>query len=287
MPNEIVIEQKTPVVAFAKRNASEDRIKRDEEELERLKAENASPKKEAPEEDVDDSSLSAEEKTFKKRYGDLRRYSQQKQVELENKINELSEQLSAATKKEMKLPKSEAELQAWARQYPDVYRIVETIAIKKSQEQASSLEDRLKKVDEMERRTAREKAELELLQIHPDFVEIRDQDEFHDWVEDQPKWVQQALYENDTDSRAAARAIDLYKADKGIKKAKTSDTRDAAKAVNTRSGRTTPSAEGGEGVIYESQVAKMSDREYEARQKEIQDAIRAGKFVYDISGSAR
>lgn len=292
MSNEIVIEQKTPVVAFAKRSASEDRIKKDEEELEKMKAEASGSvvkKQQSDEDDEDtgDSALSAEERTFKKRYGDLRRYSQQKQLELENKINQLSEQLSSATKQEMKLPKSEEELNAWAKQYPDVYRIVETIAIKKAQEQQSSLEDRLKKVDEMERRTAREKAEVELLQLHPDFNDIRDQDEFHDWVEDQPKWVQQALYENDTDARAAARAIDLYKADKGIKKAKASDSRDAAKAINTRAGKSAPNIDGADGVIYESQVAKMSDREYEARQEEIQKAIRSGKFVYDVSGSAR
>ena len=31
--------------------------------------------------------------------------------------------------------------------------------------------------------------------------------------EQQGKWVQDALYENDTDARSASRAIDLYKAD--------------------------------------------------------------------------
>ena len=50
---------------------------------------------------------------------------------------------------------------------------------------------------------------------------IRDSDEFHEWAEEQPKWVQDALYENDNDARSAARAIDLYKADMGIGKEKT------------------------------------------------------------------
>ena len=62
----------------------------------------------------------------------------------------------------------------------------------------------------------REKAEVELLKRHPDFAEIRDQDEFHNWVEAQPQWVQKALYENEHDAMSAARAIDLYKADMGI-----------------------------------------------------------------------
>jgi len=34
-------------------------------------------------------------------------------------------------------------------------------------------------------------------------------------------------------------------------------------------------------------VAKMSDKEFEARSEEINKAIRSGKFVYDVSGKAR
>ena len=76
----------------------------------------------------------------------------------------------------------------------------------------------------------RKKAEVELITAHPDFGEIRDDDAFHDWVDEQPKWVQDALYENADDSRSASRAIDLYKADMGIKKTKpASNNKDAAR----------------------------------------------------------
>jgi hypothetical protein len=177
-------------------------------------------------------------------------------------------------------------LSAWATEYPDVYKIVETIAMKKAKEQSTGIEDRLKKIDEAERSTAREKAEFELLRLHPDFGDIRDQDEFHQWVEDQPIGIQQALYENDTDAKSAARAIDLYKSDKGIKTAKKTSDKDLASAVG-RGTRSSPSASSNEGAIYESQVAKMSMKEYESRQEEINTSMRTGKFVYDLSGNAR
>jgi hypothetical protein len=45
--------------------------------------------------------------------------------------------------------------------------------------------------------------------------------------------------------------------------------------------------EGVSGQILESQVQKMSAKEYEARSDDIMEAIRSGKFVYDISGGAR
>ena len=101
------------------------------------------------------------------------------------------------------MPKSEEELEEWAKEYPDVAKIVETIAIKKSQEQAKELEDKIKKINDMQDDALREKAEVELLKRHPDFAEIRDQDEFHNWVEAQPQWVQKALYENEHDAMSA------------------------------------------------------------------------------------
>lgn len=272
-----------------RRNSNEDRITQDEEELKALEEQFKAQTEKNPEakQEQDEEPTNAEEKTFKKRYGDLRRHTQKIETELKSQVEALKQQLEAATKKEIKLPKSEAELNAWAEQYPDVYKIVETIAIKKAKEQAQSLEERMKKVDEMEQAATRSKAEAELMALHPDFDQIRDDDAFHDWVEQQPTWVQKALYENDNDARAAARAIDLYKADKGIAKAKKADPKAAAMAVDTRRGRTTPATENTEGVFYESQINKMSDREFEAKMEDIEKARRLGKIVFDISGAAR
>lgn len=273
------------VVAFGRRNASEERIRQAEEEIEQLR--NPVKQEAVQEAEESDEGLSAEEKSFKKRYGDLRRYSQKQLDEMQKKVDELTQQLNSATKQEMRLPKTQEELDAWAKEYPDVYKLVKTIAIQQAQEQTTGIEERLKKIDEMERNAAREKAEAELMRLHPDFDEIRDQDEFHAWVEDQPSWVQQALYENDNDARAAARAIDLYKADKGIKTKKSNSDREAASAITTRRTRSTPNGEGTEGLIYESQIAKMSTADYERNAQAINDAIKAGKFVYDMSGAAR
>ena len=187
----------------------------------------------------------------------------------------------------MQLPKSDEDIDAWAKEYPDVAAIVETIAIKKAREQQAGLEDRVKEIDEMRDSASRDRAEVELLKVHPDFNEIRDSDEFHEWAEEQPKWVQAALYENDNDARAASRAIDLYKADMNIKTKKPSDNKDAAKSVNTRNSRSQPDATSNNNKMSESKVNKMTSKEYEKHQDEIMEAIRGGNFIYDISGSAR
>ena len=281
------VEQVKVASGFAKRNANKKRIEDEEAELEALLKGNQG--EEETEESIDDGPepTSAEEKTFKKRYGDLRRHAQKKETELQEQIDALKSQLDASTKNEIKYPKSEEELESWMEQYPDVAKIVETIAMKKAHEQASEFESKFKAIDEMKMEAQREKAEAELMRLHPDFEQIRETDEFHNWVEEQPKWVQDALYDNDNDAKSAARAIDLYKADKGIKKSKGSSNKDAAKAVGTRSGRSTPEGDESKSYIKESDVNRMTAQQYEAKQEEIAEAIRTGKFIYDLSGSAR
>ena len=290
MVKEVKIDKKA---FMAKPYSRDEKIKKDEEELEKLKAEQKGEKDDSEtgetKKDVDDTSepKSAEERSFKKRYGDLRRHQQSQQKEFESKIEELTSQLDSATKKEIKLPKSEEELDAWAKEYPDVAAIVETIALKKAKEQSKDIENRMAKMEDMRQEATKEKAEVELLKIHPDFSEIRDQDEFHNWAEEQPKWVQDALYENSSDARSAARAIDLYKIDKGITPKKKLSDKDAAKAVNTRSQKSEPITSESENYLKESVVQAMTTKEYEKRSDEIMEAIRSNKFIYDISGSAR
>ena len=275
-------------VAFANRKYSnEEKRKMEEEELEQLMKEQRGEVEQTTDESQEAEPTNAEEKTFKKRYGDLRRHMQDKEKEFQDQINELKNQLDSASRKQMKLPKSDDDLDAWASQYPDVAAIVETIAIKKAQEQAQALEQRIKVVDEMQYSAKKEKAEAELMRLHPDFDEIRDSDDFHEWAEDQPKWVQDALYENDNDARSAARAIDLYKADRGMSNKKSSSGKDAAKSVDTRNSRSKPQENEASTYLRESQVQKMSAQEYEKKSDEIMEAIRTGKFIYDVSGSAR
>ena len=275
-------------VAFANRKyTNEEKRKMEEEELEQLMKEQRGEVEETTEESQEAEPTNAEEKTFKKRYSDLRRHQQQQAEEFKKEIEALKSQLNQATKKEMKLPKSDADIEQWAADYPDVAAIVETIAMKKAREQSSALEERVKVVDEMQYTAKKEKAEAELMRLHPDFNDIRDSDEFHDWAEDQPKWVQDALYDNDNDARSAARAIDLYKADMGIAKSKPTKDKDAAKSVSTRNSRSRPQDDESSTYLKESQVQKMSPQQYEKMSDEIMEAIRSGKFIYDVSGSAR
>ena len=233
--------------------------------------------------EADDAELSAEEKNFKKRYGDLRRHVQEKEQEWKVKFEKLQSQLDKATKNELVLPKTTEEIEAWASKYPDVAGIVEAIADRKAEERASDIDRRLKEIEELRVDAKRQRAEAELLQLHPDFEEIRADDAFHTWAESQPKVIQDALYENAEDAKSVGRVIDMYKVDKGIKASSpVNNDKDAASSVRTKR-NTQVQQDDASNYLRESQVAKMSIKEYEKRQQEILDAQRSGKFIYDMT----
>ena len=277
---------------YANRKSVEDEEKELEEIIKQQTEEEDAVEQQVAEQEEDQELLSnPEEKTFKKRYGDLRRHSQKQKQEYDEKVTSLQKQLDEVTKTQIQLPKSEEELEEWAKEYPDVSAIIETIAIKKSREQSEEIESRLAEIDSLQSSAKREKAEAELLSWHPDFDDIRSSDDFHDWAEEQPKWVQEALYDNETDARSAARAIDLYKGDRGMgeetQKKSPKSNKAAASLVNTKSQKSVPEVDDTSKKWKESTVEAMSAEEYEKNSESIMDALRSGNFTYDVSGNAR
>ena len=138
-------------VAFVnKPYTQEERQKKDEEEIKQLIEEQKKDAESTTVEPEEKEPVSSEEKTFKKRYGDLRRHVQEKEKEFQTQIDGLKNQLSESTKQNIQLPKSDEDIEQWAKDYPDVAAIVETIATKKAIEQAKKLEERMKSIDEMQ-----------------------------------------------------------------------------------------------------------------------------------------
>ena len=300
-----IVTDATPKTAgFASRgsnySAKQARIEKEEKEIEELmKAQGGTPveeeveAEEAPveakevetteEAEAEDEKLSGEEKSFKKRYGDLRRHMSTKEKEWEARFAALESNTSSTVRP----PKSDEDIEDWARQYPDVAAIVESIAEKKATEKFASAEGRLREFDEAKEEAERSKAETVIRKAHSDFDDLRAGDDFHNWVEEQPKWISDAVYENSDDPRSVIRVLDLYKVDKGMTPSdKKAQAKDAAKTVSKRT-RTPVDATGSESMIKESAVAKMSDKQFEANYDAISEAMQSGKFIYDISGKAR
>lgn len=242
---------------------------------------------EAPELEV----KNAEDESWKKRYGDLRRKHQSDTAILENRLKALETQLNDAVHSQVKLPKSEAEVANWVKQYPDVADIVKTLIHLETKDKQAEIVKVRQEFDESKHELAKQNAYNELLKLHPDFNEIRASSEFHEWVETQHKTVVDSLYENDLDYLWASSSIDKYKLEqKSKQKAAPAPSRDdnrrqAATAVRTP--RTPEPINPNAGEWSESRVEALSRKEYDRYENEIDVAIRSGKFIYDLSAGAR
>ncbi len=238
--------------------------------------------------DAAEEHLNPEEKTFKKRYGDLRRHEQKKAAQarddLAGKDKEI-ERLMSQLKASPSMPKTEAEIEEFVKEHPDVAAVFETMISKRLQEKSAEIDIKFGEIADTTRKNTEDAAEIELKKVHPDFDELQDNPEFHEWAAKLPKVMQKALYEDGEDWRSASRVIDLYKADVAKAKRKTAKKPNAAEAVKVPSRVADVTAP--EGSISESQVAKMTADEYEANEDEITKAIQEGRFVYDLSGAAR
>jgi len=229
--------------------------------------------------------LDQEEASFKKRYGDLRRYSQAQIKEREDKIKELEQQLNTRTAPQ--LPKTKEDIEAWAQKYPDVFGLIKSMIQMDLSEHDQSVQQRLSRLQEDEHKNKVRAAEIELERIHPDFFnEIRVDPAFREWLASKSQRTQDALYKNDTDAAAAAEVITMFKLETGYGKRKPGrPASDAAREVPASS-RTNPGTRG-EATFKESQISRMSAEEYERLEEEISRAHREGRIEMDVTGGAR
>jgi len=225
------------------------------------------------------------EHDWKKRYSDLKSYHDRKNNEWlqQNELTEaklkLAEQKASAPQN---LPKSQEELEDFKKEYPDVYDVVETVSRLQADASVRDVEERIESLRKAEQEAQIRTAEKELLSIHPDFLEIKSDSEFLTWLEEQPKSISDGVYKNRTDSKWAARVLDLYKSDKDIGQKKRGRPRkdhvEAAKAV-TKTERAVATGEVEKKIWTSSEIARLKPHEYESLEKEIDKANREGRII--------
>ena len=231
--------------------------------------EEATPEEERP--------VNAEDKVFKKRYDDLKRHYDSTISKHKNEVSQLKSQLENT---EIVPPKTKEELETWKLKYPDVYDIMKSVAITESKEQAKSVENKLQTLQQAQIEVSKKESELELLKLHPDFKEIRATDEFHEWAKNQDQTIQSWLYDNTSNATLCARAIDLYKMDKGFpayKKSNKDVKKEAAKAI-TATKKDTGKNIGEKKIWSVEEIAKMKPYEFAKNEKEIDLARAEGRI---------
>jgi len=221
---------------------------------------------------------------YKKRYDDLKRHYDEKVQAFKQREREMEQAMqSAAASQNITLPKSPEELERFKQEYPDVFDVVETIATLKAQERASGLEQEIEVIREREKELKVQSAYRELMSNHPDFNEIKADEKFLAWLDDQPETISDGIYKNNTDARWASRVLDLYKADMGISKKKQSKSNEsAAAAIRSPKAKDIVSEAQGDTKIWKvSQIARMKPHEFEKLESELDAARSEGRIDYN------
>ena len=225
-----------------------------------------------------------EDHDYKKRYDDLKRHYDAKVLEFKGEIEELK---SAVNQRNVELPqgvpmpKTMEELAQFKDQYPEVFEVVQTVSTMQTESQLSQLREELGTIKQREQELEKQNAYEQLLNAHPDFNELKSEEKFLSWLEEQPKSISDGIYNNNTDAKWAARVIDLYKADNSIgtkKQTRPKKNEDAAAAV-TRQQAKEVSTKDKEGKIWKaSQIAKMKPWEFEKFEAELDKARTEGRI---------
>ena len=218
---------------------------------------------------------------YKKRYDDLKRHYDSKLNEFKVREQELLEE-ATKNRQNYKAPKSVEELEQFREEYPDVYEVVETVSHLKSQEQSKDLQEKINRLEQREEELLRKDAEKRLMEKHPDFEDIRNSDDFHNWAKEQPKSIQDWIYENADDADLASTALDLFKTHMGMdnsKKTKSNSKQTKKSAADMVSTKTTTVEPKQEKIWSETEIAAMSMDEFDKFEDEISEAMQQGRIV--------
>ena len=217
---------------------------------------------------------------YKKRYDDLKKHYDSKLNEFKSREQELLEE-AANSRPSYVAPKSPEELEKFREEYPDVYEVVETVSHLQSEEKSKDLREKLEKLQTREQELVRKDAEKRLMDKHPDFEDIRNSDDFHGWAKEQPKSIQDWVYNNADDADLASRALDLFKKDIGMdvvqKKSNSKQSKkSAADMVSTKTTSVEPKQER---IWTEREIAKMSMAQFDKHEAEISQAMQEGRIA--------
>jgi len=223
-----------------------------------------------PKEDtLPDSSLSKQETDWEKRYRDLQSFK-------DKQIKDLKDELKKAAKTDVKLPKTEAEIEEFKKSNEEAWGYIESIVKLNLLENNKQLEAQFSELKQSQEALAKQKAAAEFNKYHPDIDldALPSDPKFIKWFQDQTPDIQE-LIQKSNNPVTFARLITIYKQDNGIvTKDKKAQQLDATKTIKVTS-KVTPNASDKK-VWSMAEIKAMSQSQYEKHEAEIDEAISKG-----------
>ena len=136
----------------------------------------------------EDRPVGVEDAAFKKRYDDLKRHYDETISKHKDEVLKLKKEKEAVASQP--IFKSKEDLEEWRKDYPDMYDSVMQLTTEATLKSKQEMEEQLLEIKKQQSSLSRDRAEVELAKKHPDFKEIRESGDFHDWASVQDSTVQ-------------------------------------------------------------------------------------------------
>jgi len=221
-----------------------------------------------------------ESDAYKKRYDDLKRHYDKKLDEWKSERDAL-EAANKVTDTGVQMPTTPEEITEFKQKYPDVYKVVESVASMQAEQKTGDLKEKIDSLQQREEDLVVQNAYSELLTAHPDFQDIKTDEKFLEWLDEQPTSIANGIYKNNKDAKWASRVLDLYKIDAGISSKKTTSTnkQSAAEVVKSPKAREISDSNSNKKIWKMEDIARLKSWEFEKFEKEIDQARAEGRIT--------
>jgi len=221
-----------------------------------------------------------ESDAYKKRYDDLKRHYDKKLDEWKSERDAL-EAANKVTDTGVQMPTTPEEITEFKQKYPDVYKVVESVASMQAEQKTGDLKEKINSLQQREEDLVVQNAYSELLTAHPDFQDIKTDEKFLEWLDEQPTSIANGIYKNNKDAKWASRVLDLYKIDAGISSKKTTSTnkQSAAEVVKSPKAREISDSNSNKKIWKMEDIARLKSWEFEKFEKEIDLARAEGRIT--------
>ncbi len=221
-----------------------------------------------------------ESDAYKKRYDDLKRHYDKKLDEWKSERDAL-EAANKVTDTGVQMPTTPEEITEFKQKYPDVYKVVESVASMQAEQRTGDLKEKIDSLQQREEDLVVQNAYSELLTAHPDFQDIKTDEKFLEWLDEQPTSIANGIYKNNKDAKWASRVLDLYKIDAGITSKKTTSTnkQSAAEVVKSPKVREISDSNSNKKIWKMEDIARLKSWEFEKFEKEIDQARAEGRIT--------
>lgn len=232
-----------------------------------------------------DENLTREELTDRKRYGDLRRHTQEKEADYKRQIEDLQRQVETTQAQKSAAPlSSDDEMEQLEKDHPKLMEAIRTATHKATAEDRAQIAEL--RSDRKKANVATDKANARalLMSSHPDAATLVGSDAWYDWVESKPKGVQNHIYdEAPFDGELICNYVAQFKAETGISKSANAPSQreiDAAAARTVGRGSSGDPSAGNELPTWtEAELDEMSQAEYEQNSDAIDLAHAQGRIL--------